>query len=86
MKPGNIELHIEELVLHGFEPGDHYRIAQAVEAELTRLFAEQGVPPSLVQGGGIPHLDGGTFEAAPGSTAETIGARVAQTLYGGLNR
>ena len=47
---GNIELHIEELVLHGFEPGDRHRIGEAIERELARLFAEQGTPPSLAQG------------------------------------
>lgn len=86
MRPGNIELHIEELVLRGFDSGDRHRIGAAVEAELARLFAKGGVPPSLAQGGEIPHFDGGTFEVAPGSTAETVGARVAQTLYGGFNR
>ena len=86
MKPGNIELHIEELILHGFDSGDRYRIGAAVEAELARLFAEQGVPPSLIHGGEVAHLDGGAFEVAPGSGAEAIGDQVAQALYGGLNR
>ncbi|MBE9514414.1 MAG: hypothetical protein IMY83_05240 [Chloroflexi bacterium] len=82
----NIELHIEELVLHGFDSGDHYRIGAAVEAELARLFAEQGVPPSLMtQSGDVAHLDGGTFDVAPGSRGEAIGAQVAQALYGGWN-
>ena len=36
-------------MLHGFAPGDRYRIGDAVERELARLFAEQGVPPSLAQ-------------------------------------
>jgi hypothetical protein len=84
MKRGNIELHIEELILHGFAPGDGHRIGAAVEAELTRLFVEQGVPPSLAQGGEMPRLDGGRFEVAPGSRAEVIGAQVARTVYGGL--
>src|SRR3712207_3298477 len=61
MTPVNIELHIEELVLHGFAPGDRYRIGEAVQRELARLFAEQGVPPSLVGGGEVAHLDGGSF-------------------------
>jgi hypothetical protein len=82
----NVELHIEELVLHGFVPGDRYRIGDAVERELSRLFAEQGTPPSLVRGGDIGRLDGGSFEAKPGSRAEAIGARVAQGVYGGLSR
>jgi hypothetical protein len=82
MKHGNIELHIEELVLHGFSPTDRYRIGQAVEHELGRLFTEQGAP--LVRSGEIASLDGGSFEANPGSGAEVIGARVAQAVYGGL--
>ncbi len=81
-----VELHIEELVLHGFAPQDGHRIGAAVEAELARLFAEPGMPPSLANGGEIAHLDGGAFEAATGSGAEAIGGQVAQALYGGLSR
>lgn len=83
----SVELRIEELVLHGFAPQDCSRIAQAVERELTRLLlAEGGLPPSVAQSGGLFHLDGGDFEITPGSSADAIGAQVAQTLYGGLNR
>ncbi|MBE9473133.1 MAG: hypothetical protein IMY75_13650 [Chloroflexi bacterium] len=81
-----VELHIEELVLHGFDSGDHYRIGAAVEAELARLFAEKGVPRSLAQAGEMANLDGGSFGVMPGSKAESIGNQVAQALYGGLNR
>jgi hypothetical protein len=86
MKPRNIKLHIEELVLDGFPAGDHYHIANLVERELSRLFAEKGVPHSLTKGGEIAHLDGGVFEAARGSKPEAIGTKVAQAVYGGLNR
>jgi hypothetical protein len=79
-------LHIEELVLHGFDPADRYRIGAAVEAELARLFSERGVPPFLAQGGGITRLDGGSFEMVPGSTVETVGGQIARTLYGGLSK
>jgi len=85
LKPANLELRIDELVLHGFEPGDRYRIGEAVERELTRLFAEQGTPPSLAQGREVTRLDGGAFEAAPGSRAEAIGAQMARMVYGGLS-
>jgi hypothetical protein len=84
MRPANVELHIEELVLHGFAPGDRYRIGEAVERELQRLFAEQGAPPSLAQGGERDYVDGGAFEAPRDARAGAIGARVAQNLYGGL--
>ena len=82
----NIELHIEELILHGFAPGDRYRIGDAVERELTRLFVEQGVPLSLTQGREVAHLDGGAFKVTSGSKPEVIGAHVAQAVYGGLTR
>lgn len=79
----NVELHIEELVLHGF-PQDH-RISDAVERELSRLFTERGVPPSLTHGGDIPSLDAGAFQIDPDHGAEAVGAQVARTLYAGLD-
>jgi hypothetical protein len=86
MTPRNIELHIEELVLHGFSPGDRYRIGEAVEQELTRLLADRGVSQSLARGGEIGSVDGGAFEVAPGSRADVVGAQVAKAVYGGLGR
>jgi hypothetical protein len=86
MRPANVELHIEELVLHGFAPGDRYRIGEAVERELQRLFAEQGAPPSLLRGGEIGRLDGGAFGAPAGSKADQIGGQVGKAVYGALNR
>jgi len=82
----NVRLHIEELVLEGFPPGDRYRIAAAVEAELARLFAEQEIPPGLAGGGTMPMLDGGSFDVAPHARPDHTGAQVAQAVYGGLKR
>jgi hypothetical protein len=84
MRPANVELHIEELVLHGFAPGDRYLIGEAVERELQRLFAEQGAPPSLTHGAEIGRLDGGSFGVGAGSRGDVIGAHVAQAVYEGL--
>jgi hypothetical protein len=86
MKPKNIELHIEELVLDGFEESSRRAIGEAVERELSRLFNEHGIPPSLENGGKIDSLDGGTFEMTPGLRAGTVGKRVAQAVYRGLNK
>ena len=86
MNKQNIDLHIEELVLEGFAPGERYRIAATVERELAALFAQQGAPHSLIRGGEIDRLDGGAFEAVQDSKPEAIGARVAQAVYGGLKR
>jgi hypothetical protein len=85
VRPANIELRVDELVLHGFSPGDRYRIGEAAELELGRLFAERGAPPSLVRDAEITRLDGGSFDAGPDSGAEAIGVRLAQAVYGGLD-
>lgn len=82
----NIELHIEELVLHGFKHSDRYEIGEAVERELIQLFEEQGVPPSFTSGGDTLCLDAEAFEMGANSKAPLIGARVAQAVYGGFRR
>jgi len=63
-----VEIYIDELILHGFQPGERYQVAAAVESELYRLFTENGVPASIRQGGNIPSLNAGSFQRnnAPG--------------------
>ncbi len=80
------ELHIEELVLHGFAPGDRYRLGEAVERELLRLFAERGAPPWLSRGGQVDRLDAGLLSAMPGAGPGVLGAQVAQAVYAALTR
>ena len=36
MRPARVELHVEELVIDGFAPGDREPAAQALRAELAR--------------------------------------------------
>jgi hypothetical protein len=86
MRPKNIELHIEELVLDGFEQVDKRRITEAVERELTHLFKERDIPATLASGGEIDRLDGGDFQVVPDSRPDTIGTKVAQAVYGGMKR
>jgi hypothetical protein len=86
MTRANVELHIEELVLHGFAPGERHNISDAVERELARLFSEQETPSQLSLSAEIPQLDGGAFEVAHGSKPEVIGSQVAQALYGRLSQ
>lgn len=80
----SVELRIEELILHGFAPGDRHRIGDAAERELSRLFSEEGVPPSVAAGAAFPSLEGGALEMAPGLGADAVGARVARALYEGM--
>jgi hypothetical protein len=79
-----VELNIEELILHGFDPRDRDRIGQAIEREMMRLFSVQGIPQSLKLSYTAENIDGGLFEMAPGLGAEAIGRNVAQSVYGGM--
>ena len=82
----NLEIEIEEMVLQGYPSADRHAIARAVERELARIFAEEGVPPSLSQRGEMAHIDAGGFEAAAEAGAEKVGAQVARSVYGGLQK
>jgi hypothetical protein len=78
----NIELHIEELVLHGVDPADRLRIGDAVEAELARLLATGQISAH----GDLERMNGGTRRLASNSNATTIGTQVARAVHGGLAR
>ena len=85
--PGRrVDLHIEQLVLHGFPASDRQRIGNALQRELQRLVAEQGLPRAIGSDSTIARLDAGAFDVVPHATAETIGAQVARVLYQGLGR
>lgn len=81
----SVELHIGELVLDGFPAIDRAHLGAIVQRELTRLFAEQGVPPSLTQGGEIPRIDG-SLPTVSGLSTQAIGTEIAVAVYGGLSQ
>lgn len=83
MKP-DIELHIEELVLHGVSRSDARRVGAAVEAELGRMLTEHGLPSGLGHGGEIGAIDAGQVSLAGAARPESTGAAVARAVYGGL--
>jgi hypothetical protein len=83
--PPSLNLHIEQLTLHGFSTLDRDRIGAVIQSELARLFAEQGIPRSVMQSGAIHQLDGSTFEMAAGTPPRIIGAQIAQAIYQGLS-
>jgi hypothetical protein len=81
----SVDLHIEQLVLHGFDPRDRYLIGETVERELTRLLTEQ-VSPTITEEADTPLIDGGVFELSFGSCAESIGLQLSEAIYGGLSK
>jgi len=82
----SVELHIDELVLHGFEPAHRYQIGDAVQRELTRLFAEHGAPADFSEDVEFERLNGGSINLTPDVNPETAGIELARVIFGGLGR
>ena len=82
----SIHLHIDELVLHGFPPGDRHRIGDAMQRELARLFSEERTPSALMKSAAIDLLNGGTFQMTAAPRPEATGAQVARAVFGGLKQ
>ncbi len=83
---GNIALHIDQLVLHGFEKVDTRAVGAAVQSELTMLLMRDGLPGVLSRSGGLSALNGGNFKVAAGASAAAIGRQIAHSLYKGLGK
>jgi hypothetical protein len=81
-----IQVHIEELVLHGFHPNQRHQIGEALERELARLFGERGVPGPFRESATIEDLNGGLFQMKSRSKAEAVGSDLALAVYGGLHQ
>ena len=86
MKRAAIDVHIEELVLHGFNPAHRHAIAEAIQAELGRMLAAQPPPGCFRENAVIDHLDGGSFSMRSDAKPGVTGTRIAQQVYRGLNR
>jgi hypothetical protein len=82
-----IELHIEEIVLHGFPAGtDRHRIGRAVEMELQRLFESGALGDAPAAGRELAEIRAENFAVGPRSTPEAVGVQVARTLIQGLGQ
>jgi len=77
-----VELHIDELILEGVPNSQRQQVAAAIEAALTTLVAEHGVPPAWEQGSSLAAL---TQQVQPGSRPEAIGWQVAQAILDNMN-
>ena len=79
--PGEIELHIEELVLHGFEPETRWNISDAVETELRGLLAEKGIPGAWLSN--PERIEAGAIRASRLTRPTVAGTQIADAIYGG---
>ena len=82
-----LEIHIEELVLHGFAGVDRYAIGEAVSAALARLISEQGSPVLFAESQHIATLRTPPVQMASGEPSpEGVGTQIAKTLYQSLSQ
>jgi hypothetical protein len=84
----NIELRIERLLLEGVpvEPHLGHTMQRAIEVELTRLLAEQGLSPELARGAALDRLSGHSMELGGDMSPAHVGARIAGAVHANLTR
>ncbi len=81
-----IHIHIERLVLDGL-PIDRLSgpiVQQAVQAELSRLFADGGTSSSLQSMGAVPSLRTEPIGIRSGMQPSAIGQQIAHAIHGGM--
>lgn len=83
-RPAPIEVRIGELRLEGFPPGDRFRIAQAVEQELTRLLRARQPDVPFAEPRAVAQVSGGSFSFRPDDPPRLIGAEIARATFLGL--
>ena len=78
MKPREIEVHIDELVLHGFAPNERWTVADALQEQLRGLLVERGLPESWLAS--PARIDAGEISL---TKAATSGGQIADAIYRG---
>jgi hypothetical protein len=84
----NINLHIERLILDGLPiDRDHApHVQAAVEAELTRLLAENGLSAELPVGGAVSGIRANGTQFTESNGPADIGTLIAQSVYSGIGK
>jgi hypothetical protein len=81
-----VEIHIQELILHGFPPGQRHRIGEAVQKELERLLVEKAWPYGSAHDLHVYHTDGGGFALDGSGRPEAAGVKIANAVHGAVGR
>lgn len=84
----NINLHIEQLILDGLEiaPHQHPLVQAAVETELIRLLAVDGLAPHWLTGGAVPRVSAEAIQLRGDHNPTHLGQQIARAVYGGIGR
>jgi hypothetical protein len=76
-----IHVHIDELVLHGFDARDRHAIRDAVQTELRQLLAQPVRPQWVTRGVRDARRDAGAFVAVQAPSGARLGAGIASRIY-----
>jgi hypothetical protein len=81
-----VNLHIDRLVLRGFNREDRQGIADGIQQELSRLFADPQAAKQLAANGDMARLRIGNVSVGQGARPQRIGAQVAQGIGKGMKK
>ncbi|MDO9101191.1 MAG: hypothetical protein Q7J20_10155 [Candidatus Nitrotoga sp.] len=79
-----VVLHIDSLVLKGFRHEDRHGIAEGLQQELTRLFANPQAAQQLAANGDVSRLRLGNISINQNSKPQHVGSQVAQGIGKGM--
>lgn len=86
MNRRKIDLHIEELILHGFPVGERRRIGDTMEMELARLMTKAGRLGRPEQDVVIPTMEGAAINLIARQKRNAIGQQIAQSIYSAIRQ
>jgi hypothetical protein len=73
-------VHIDRLVLRGFDHEDRHAIAAGLQQELARLFAEPHAAQQLTARGDVSRMRVGSININPGSKPQGVGVDAARRI------
>ena len=82
----NIHIYIDRLILDGLPitRSQGPLVQAAVEAELARLFNENGMAETLQTSIAVPSVRANGMQLASGSNPAQMGTQIAQSVYSGI--
>jgi len=86
MKPQNVSVEIDELLLKGFDRVEAAEVGASLRAELGRLLTHSDWSGPQLDALTLTELAGGRFKLPADANARRIGYELAQQVYQGISR
>jgi hypothetical protein len=83
-EPPALDVHIGELIFHGFRRNDGDALGAALRAELARSLTHRNVPALFGKAGSHERVDAGQVSVPKHAPASQIGTHVARAIHAGL--